>query len=1052
MIDKVDLDYMPERIEGDVREFWEENEVYERSRKRDLDVEDRFYFVDGPPYTTGRIHLGTTWNKIIKDAVLRYTTLKGVPVIDRAGWDMHGLPIEVKVEKKFDFESKQDIEEFGIDNFVQECKNFALEFKESMTEQFKDLGAWLDWEDPYMTINNNYIESAWWTIKRADERGFLEKGKRIVNWCPRCETALADSEVEYDMVRDPSIFVKYPVEGHEERYLVIWTTTPWTIPSNLAVAVHPEYEYSVVKAVKGGVEEELVVASELVEDVLREGRYEDYEVIDIMLGSELEGTKYRFPLLEEVPSQGEHNSEVHKVFAEEFVTVEKTGLVHSAPSHGHEDFEMGQKRGLPIFSIVDEEGRFTGRAGKYSEMYVKEADPVITEDLDNKGLLLSSSEIEHRYGHCWRCDTPIIYQATSQWFLNVSELKDRMVSEVDRVEWTPEWAGSSRFKDWVSNAKDWCISRQRYWGIPLPVWECSCGSRTTVGTIDELEEKAVEFPEDGLELHRPHVDRIKLVCTECNGMMNRVEDVIDVWFDSGVASWANLKYPQQEEAFDEWWPADFIVEGHDQTRGWFYSQLGAGVIAFDRAPYDSVLMHGFVLDEEGKKMSKSVGNVVQPEEIIERYGRDTLRLYLLSECAPWEDLKFNWDECQNVKRTLNVFWNVYKFTSTYMSLDEFKPTRNLVEHDLKTEDRWILSRLNNLIKDVREAMETKQIHKGARYIKQFILEDLSRWYVRLIRDRTWVEAEDKDKLTAYETLHEVMHKTLILMSPYTPFITEEMYRNLVSHLEFGEESVHMEKLPEPDNRLIDNKLESQMEIARDVIESASHARQQVELNLRWPIQKIVVEPEDSATVEAVETLDKIIKDQVNTKEIQVLEPETEFPELKTIVQPDMGVIGPKFKGKAERVMEAIKQTELKKQSLPTKIKVDEEEIEITKDMVETEKKVPERYSTSEFNSGTVYVDSKLTEELKKEGYAKETIRRIQEMRKQLDLHVEEYIIVKLDTTDIEFTKSIEEWKDHISHETRAKKLEQSEANGELIKEWTINGKKLKIGVKQTETQ
>ncbi|OUJ19107.1 Isoleucyl-tRNA synthetase [Methanonatronarchaeum thermophilum] len=1051
MIDKVDLDYDPEVIEGRVREFWEANDVYERSRKRDLDVEERFYFVDGPPYTTGRIHLGTTWNKIIKDAVLRYTTLKGIPVMDRAGWDMHGLPIEVKVEKEFDFESKQDIEDFGIDNFVDECKNYALQYKESMTEQFKELGAWLDWDDPYMTINNNYIESAWWTLKRADERGLLEKGKRIVNWCPRCETALADSEVEYDEVLDPSIFVKFPVKGEENRFIVIWTTTPWTIPSNLAVAVNPDYEYSVVKAYRDGDSEELIVSSELVENVLKEGRYEDYEVLETFEGSELEGLKYEFPLASQVPEQKELESDlVHTVFAEEFVTVEKTGLVHSAPSHGHEDFDMGQKRGLPLFSIVNAEGRYTDKGGKYSGKYVKDANSVIIDDLNENGLLLSSDEITHRYGHCWRCDTSIIYLATTQWFLNVSQLKDKMVSEVDRVDWTPEWAGSSRFKDWVSNAKDWCISRQRYWGIPLPVWECSCGARETIGTIEELKEKSINCPESGLELHRPHVDKIKLECNDCGLKMQRVEDVIDVWFDSGVASWANLKFPQEEDAFEEWWPADFIVEGHDQTRGWFYSQLGAGVLAFDRAPYESVLMHGFVLDENGKKMSKSVGNVVQPEEIIEKYGTDTLRLYLLSECAPWEDLKFNWDECQNVKRTLNVFWNVYKFASTYMALDEFEPKKDLKKEDLKIEDRWILSKLNNLMKNVKTAMENRQIHKGARYIKSFILEDLSRWYVRLIRDRTWVEAEDKDKYTAYETLHEVMHKTLIVMSPYTPFITENIYQNLVKNLSFGKESVHLETYPTQNKEFIDNELEQQMEIAREIIESASHARQLIELNLRWPVNKITIEPNNNEIVEAIEAMDEIIKDQVNTKKIETLTPNSEFPELQTVLQPDMGVIGPKFKGKAEKVMNIIKEKNIKPEELPKTIEVDGEEIEITKNMVNQETKVPERYSKSSFTNGEIYVDGELTEKLKQEGYAKETIRRIQEMRKELDLHVEEYIEVQIDIPNNELETSITEWRDHISHETRAKKLEIDTANGKLTKQWEINGKPLKIAVTPTK--
>ncbi|OKY78566.1 MAG: Isoleucyl-tRNA synthetase [Candidatus Methanohalarchaeum thermophilum] len=1048
MIEKVAEDYNPEEIEAKVRDFWESNDIRKKSRK-DRDG-DNFYFVDGPPYTTGKIHLGTTWNKIIKDSVLRYRTLKGDQVSDTPGWDMHGLPIEVKVEKKFDFEDKREIEEFGLENFVDECKNFARDFKDQMTEQFKEFGSWFNWKDPYMTMTDDYIESVWWTLKRSEERDLLERGVRVNNWCPRCETAIADSEVEYDEISDPSIYVKFPIQGKEDTYLVIWTTTPWTIPSNLAVGVHPDHEYSILSAKKNGETEKLILSSDLYQKVLEETDYSKFEVEETKKGRELEGMGYLHPLREEIPKQRDlEDDKVHKVYAEDFVSVEKTGLVHMAPSHGEEDYKVGKKRNLPLIKLVNESGRYIDGSGKYESSYVRDANQDIINDLDKNGLLLKSDEITHRYGFCWRCDTPIIYLATRQWFINVTELKEEMVEEVDSVDWKPSWAGESRFKDWVSNAKDWCISRQRFWGTPLPVWICKeCGKREVLGSKKELESKAIEAP-DELELHRPYVDKVKLNC-ECGGQKERVKDVMDVWMDSACASWATLNFPREKTEFEELWPADFITEGHDQTRGWFYSQLGAGTIAFDQIPYKSVLMHGFVLDEDGRKMSKSVGNVVQPGEIIDRFGSDTMRLYLLSACAPWEDLKFSWNECENVRRTLNVFWNVYKFACTYMSIDDFIPEKEPQNNidKLKIEDKWILSRLQSLKQDITDYLDNYQIHDATRKISDFILEDLSRWYVRLIRDRTWIESHDQSKLTAYETLYEVLKETIILISPFTPFLSEEMYSNLVKGFEDSLESVHMEKFPSYKSNLHNPELEEDMDLTRKIVESASHARQKEEMKLRWPVKEITVSFEQEDKKERIKKLNRILKDQINTKKINLLGPKEEFNELVPKPSPKMEKIGPKFKSNAEKIMQKIKETDgtKLKGNLPHEIEVEGKKYTITDELVEFKKTTPEYISESNFNGGKVYVNIKIDKEIQLEGYAREITRRIQQMRKELNLNIEEDINVFIETNDQKLKNAIREWNNYISHETRAKNLKLNEAKGNLVKEWEIEDKNIEIGL------
>ncbi len=1040
--------YDAKSLEQKIQTFWEEIDAYSKVRELRRNGK-KFFFVDGPPYTTGRIHLGTAWNKIIKDTILRYKSMHGYHILDRAGWDMHGLPIEVKVEGVLGFKSKKDIERYGVGNFIAKCREFALTHRDEMTLQFKNLGVWLNWKDPYMTLRDEYIEAAWWTLKRAHEKKLLEKGLRVVNWCPRCETAIADSEVEYWDEKDPSVYIKFPLKDEENAFIVIWTTTPWTIPANIAVAVHPSFEYAKVKASKDGKEETLIMASQLKENVLKQGRYKNYEVLETALGEELK-IEYLPPLGDKVPKQKEF---MHNVYMAEFVTAENTGCVHIAPGHGIDDFELGAKHGLPIFCPVGPDGKYTEEAGEYKGMHVRDANKAVLEDLEEKDLLLAKGEISHRYGHCWRCKTPIIYLATEQWFLKVTELKEKMLDEIKKVKWFPEWAGAARFADWVTNSRDWCISRQRYWGIPIPVWVCDfCNEVEVMGTMDEL--KARSGVKTLSDLHRPNVDNIHIKCGKCGKRMTRIQDVFDVWFDSAVASWATLNFPRDDRTFKEWWPADFITEGHDQTRGWFYSQLGAGMIAFETAPYKSVLMHGFTLDVEGKKMSKSLGNVVAPEEIVAKYGAESLRFYVLSQNAPWDDLKFSWEEVANVHRMLNILWNVYRFPLPYMILDNFNPQAaksQLASLPLRNEDKWILSRVQSLLKKVDGEMQEYNLHKATRPISEFVLEDLSRWYVQLIRPRTWREANDPDKLAAYYTLYEVLVTLTKLMAPFTPHLSEEMYQNLVHNVDANApSSVHMCDFVKPKENFIDVELENRMDTIREIVEAASNARQKLKRKLRWPVKRIVIAPEKEEVLEAVRSLESVLKEQSNAKDVVLLNVNEAWDELGVEAVPNHSALGPAFKKDVGKVVAELKKADARelKKEISEKGSFKLRSGVITQEMVSFKETIPQAIAHSDFSAGDVYVDTELTGEIESEGYAKEVIRRIQDMRKELDLAVEEEINVVAEIKDARVSKLVLELKDFIAGEVRAKSLSigEVEVTGDLVKDWDVEDVKIRIGV------
>ncbi|MDR2624648.1 MAG: isoleucine--tRNA ligase, partial [Methanobrevibacter sp.] len=1014
-IKKIEKLYDHEKIEKNMNSLWQKTNIY--SKVKNLRENGPIYsFLDGPPYCSGVIHLGTAWNKIIKDSHIRYKTMNGFNIRRQPGWDAHGLPIELKVEQLLNIKNKREIEEdYGIANFVNKCREFALENRDTMTEQFKSLGVWLNWDNPYITIDPKYIESAWWTLKKANEKNLLIKDFRVISICPRCETALAATEIDYETEEDPSIFVKFPLEenylkdGDLNEYFLVWTTTPWTLPANLAVSYHPKVIYAFVKYQ----DEVLILAESLVKDIFKD---KEYEILKTVKGKELHGLSYIPPLLEEVPKQLEFKNvkdsnreyiNYYKALPGNHVTLtDGTGLVHTAPGHGVEDFELGKKYDLPIFSPITISGVFTTDGGKYKGKYAKDVDEEIIEDLTSKkNILFKKEKIEHRYGHCWRCNSPILYSATEQWFLKVKDIKDKMLSELNNVEWIPSWAGESRFRDWVDNARDWTISRQRYWGIPIPVWVCkNCGEIKVVGSLDELKENSTgEITVDDYDiLHRPHVDEVRFKCDKsgCEGLMNRIPDVLDVWIDSGVAGWASLYYPSEKEEFEKWYPYDFITEGHDQTRGWFYSQLGTGIIAMDKVPYKKVLVHGFVLDEDGKKMSKSLGNVVSPEEVIEEYGADILRFYLLWASKPWDDLKFVWDELNNIKKMFNILWNIYLFSTTYMSLDNFNPNETNLK--FRAEDKWIISKANSLLKKVSEDMEQLFFHKATRRINKFILDDLSRWYVRLIRGRTWVEKDDPDKLGAYYSLYTALNLLTKAISPITPYISEEIYQNLVVNVKNDfKESIHMEDWKYSDED-IDTNLEENMDVVRSIIEASARGRDIAKYKLRWPTKEMTIISQDEKVINAANNLQDIIKDHANTKKVICL---SKFPNLKYISKPNLKTLGPRLRQDIKVVNKFLENIESSKlrQALENndKITINDESvttsndkiIELSKEDILFETVVPDNVVGMEFEGGTVFINTEITDQILSEAMARELIRRVQDMRKDMDLDIEDDISV-----------------------------------------------------------
>ncbi|WP_336360356.1 isoleucine--tRNA ligase [Haladaptatus sp. ZSTT2] len=1053
----VDDQYDPDAVEERVFSYWDDVSAYEQTKQHREEAET-FFFVDGPPYTSGAAHMGTTWNKTLKDATIRYKRMCGYNVTDRPGYDMHGLPIETKVEEKLGFENKKDIEAFGIENFIDECKQFADDNLEGLQNDFKSFGVWMDWDNPYRTVSPEYMEAAWWGFKQAAERGLVELGKRSINQCPRCETAIADAEVEYDEIESPSIYVKFPLRDREGS-LVIWTTTPWTIPANTFVAVGEDMTYQAVKATKDGESEVLYLAEPCVEGALKEGRYDDFEVVDEVTGAEMVGWEYDHPLAEEVPDHAAFEG-AGQVYTADYVEADRTGLVHSAPGHGQEDFERGKELGLDIFCPVGGDGTFTELGGKYEGEFVRDANDDVIADLEAKNLLLASGTHRHRYGHCWRCDTDIVFLATDQWFITVSDIKDELLANIEDSEWHPDWARDNRFRDWVENARDWNVSRQRYWGIPIPIWMCddaSCGHLNVVGTREELAERVHQDVDPSeVDLHRPAVDPLTMSCAECGSDAHRVPDVFDVWLDSSVASWGTLDYPGETEQFEELWPADLIIEAHDQTRGWFWSQLGMGTAALGEIPYKEVLMHGFANDKDGRKMSKSVGNVVEPHEAIDRHGSDAMRLFLLSVNPQGEDMRFSWDEMATMQRHLNILWNVFRFPLPYMRMDGFDPEAQTVsELTLEQEDRWLLSRLQTVKQAMSESMEDFRYDRAVGTLIDFVVEDVSRFYIQVVRERMWEEAESDSKTAAYTTFYHVLSEVVSLLSPFAPFITEEIYQNLTG--DEGYDTVHMCDWPEYDPALHNETLEWEMKVVRAVEEAGSNARQQAERKLRWPVTRIVVDAGDDSVAEAVRSQATLVADRLNARTIEVIDPEESWGELHYSAEADMSLLGPAFGGDAGKVMNALNEARIEVSSLSVlEDAVSEqlgEDIELEDDMVTFVTKTPEGTSAAPFSleggaQGTVYVDTTLTEDIESEGYAREVIRRVQEMRKDLDLDLDAAIRLDYDIADERVADLVSAHKDLIANEVRATDVGAVEDGHR--KEWDVEGVTMTLAIEKAD--
>lgn len=1001
-------------LEDGVREFWAENNIVEKVRES-TEGNEKFFMIDGPPYLTGPPHMGQFQNKTTKDTMMRFKQMQGFHVWDQAGFDTHGLPNEVKTEEELGIENKNEIgQSISVAEFIEKCKERAVSAQDEWRDVMWQLAVWQDFEDPYLTYDPEYIESVWHFISHANNREMLYSARRPIYWCPRCQTTLAGYEVtdEYREVTDDAIYVKFPLRDRDES-LLIWTTTPWTIPGNMAIIVHPDFDYARVEVD----DETLIMAEKLVPEVMGKAGYdeEEWEIIGTFKGSAMQGKSYHHVLAdEEVPEQSDldeayHN--VHTVIAnEDLVTLEEgTGVVHAASGHGPEDYEVVKQYDIPVFSPVDKEGVYTEQAGKYQGDGVYEANKEIVDDLEENGALFYAHKVNHEFPHCWRCKSRIIYRATRQWFLDISPIKDTMIEENQDVTWCPESAGSKRFHNWLVGAHDWCISRQNYWGIPLPVWECQdCDNRVVLGSFEELEGKVGELSDD-FDPHKHVVDRLNWECEECGDIMERVVDNIDVWMDSGCAPFASLHYPFEEEPFESLHPMDFIVEGSDQIRGWFYSLMFCGVTMFDESPYEQVCLEAFVLDEQGQKMSKSIGNVIDPQDVMDELGADVPRFWIMENSAQWENAKVDMDEMKTeTRRLLNVYWNTAQFLHSYSAhVDIEQPKMS----ELQPEDKWVLSRLNTFLEGADEQYDSCNFHEFCREFEDFILEDLSRWYVKLVRHRV----KDED-MTALWTLHHVLKQATLAVAPIIPHMTEKIYIQM-----FGEkESVHMDRFPEADTGQVDEELEEDMAVVRELVETINSLRQEENISLRWPLQNIVLSVPDDVQA-SVERLEHIVKDRANIKEVEFGEVET-----RVVVKPNYASLGPRFGSDAEKVADYIEEMDHDQvdQLFETgTINLDGHEVH--EDDVTFEKKAVGNVSGKNFQGGELFLDTTMTTELEQEAFVRELIRNIQDARKDAGLEVTDHVDLHI-KGDVGI---VQQWKDDLLDQVNVRNFETGTADG-----------------------
>ena len=1050
MYSKVNTDMNFVEREKEVEEFWKEDNTFKKSMEQREGC-PTYTFYDGPPTANGKPHIGHVLTRVIKDMIPRYRTMKGYYVPRKAGWDTHGLPVELEVEKLLGLDGKEQIEQYGLDPFITKCKESVWKYK-GMWEDFSGtVGFWADMDNPYVTYDDNFIESEWWALKTIWDKGLLYKGFKIVPYCPRCGTPLSSHEVAqgYKDVKERSAVVRFKVKG-EDAYILAWTTTPWTLPSNVALCVNPNEEYAKVKAADGYV---YYMASALLDTVLgklaKDGEAA-YEVLETYKGKDLEGKEYEALYQCAADLAAKQHKKGHYVVCDTYVTLtDGTGVVHIAPAFGEDDAQVGRKYDLPFVQFVDEKGDMT-KETPFAGLFVKKADPEVLKDLDAKGLLFDAPKFEHSYPHCWRCDTPLIYYARESWFIKMTAVRDDLVRNNETVNWIPQSIGKGRFGNWLENIQDWGVSRNRYWGTPLNVWQCEdCGHQEAIGSREQLKEMSGNEKALTVELHRPYIDEITCTCPKCGKTMKRVPEVIDCWFDSGAMPFAQHHYPfENKDLFEQQFPAQFISEAVDQTRGWFYSLMAESTLLFNKSPYENVIVLGHVQDENGQKMSKSKGNAVDPFDALQTYGADAIRWYFYINSAPWLPNRFHGKAVQEGQRKfMGTLWNTYAFFVLYANIDNFDATKyTLDKKSLTVMDRWILSKLNSTVGAVDDNLANYRIPEAAKALQEFV-DDLSNWYVRRSRERFWAKGMEQDKINAYMTLYTALVTICKAAAPMIPFMTEEIYRNLVCSIDkTAPESIHLCDFPTVDAEMIDKDLEASMEEVLDIVVMGRAARNTANIKNRQPIGTMYVRAE--RPLDAM--FQEVVADELNVKNVEFKEDLSDFTSYT--FKPQLKTVGPKY-GKLLNGIRAhlaeINGREAMKEldnSGSLSFDIDGQKVVLSKEDLLIDTAQMEGYVTEEDSTVTVVLDTNLSEELIEEGFVREIISKIQTMRKEAGFEVMDKIVVySMGNQKIE--GYMKDYREEILSDVMASDIRFDEVKG-YTKEWSINGESVTLGVEK----
>ena len=1032
-----------------VEKFWEDNNIFKKSMEHRKEGET-YTFYDGPPTANGKPHIGHVETRTIKDMIPRYRTMKGYMVPRKAGWDTHGLPVELEVEKMLGLDGKEQIEEYGLAPFIDKCKESVWKYKGMWEDFSRTVGFWADMDNPYVTYDDNFIESEWWALKTIWDKGLLYKGFKIVPYCPRCGTPLSSHEVAqgYKAVKERSAIVRFKVKG-EDAYFLAWTTTPWTLPSNVALCVNPEETYLKVKAADGYT---YYIAKALADKVLgrlaEEGK-DAYEVLETYVGKDLEYKEYE-PLYKCAGDAAEKQKKrAHFVTCDGYVTMtDGTGIVHIAPAFGEDDSRIGRNYELPFVQFVDGKGDLTAET-PYAGKFVKDADPLVLKDLDAEGKLFDAPKFEHDYPFCWRCDTPLIYYARESWFIKMTAVKDDLVRNNKTINWIPASIGEGRFGNWLENIQDWGVSRNRYWGTPLNIWECECGHQHSIGSREELYKMSGNEKAKTVEFHRPYIDEITITCPECGRQMKRVPEVIDCWFDSGAMPFAQHHYPfENKDLFEQQFPANFISEAVDQTRGWFYSLLAESTLLFNKAPYKNVIVMGHVQDENGQKMSKSKGNAVDPFNALETYGADAIRWYFYTSSAPWLPKRFSGKAVQEGQRKfMGTLWNTYAFFVLYANIDNFDASKYTLEYDkLPVMDKWLLSKLNSTVAEVDSNLDQYRIPEAAKALQDFV-DEMSNWYVRRSRERFWAKGMEQDKINAYMTLYTALVTICKAAAPMIPFMTEDIYQNLVrSNDANAPESIHLCDFPVVNKDHIDKKLEEDMEDVLDAVVMGRACRNEAAIKNRQPISRMYIKSDFTLS----EFYQEIIEDELNVKEVVFTDDVRDFTSYT--FKPQLRTVGPKYGkqlGGIQKHLAALDgnaaMDELNADGA-LKFDVDGVAVELTKDDLLIDMAQKEGYVSQEDNRMTVVLDTNLTPELVEEGFVYEIISKIQTMRKESGFEVTDHIRVSINGND-KLSEIAQKNKEAISGKVLADELTSGAEYG-VSKEWNINGENAVIAVER----